>query len=75
MWRGSHFYRTTASSGKLAFLNNVVGVFEVEIDRGGKFFREDLGMEVNSGFLFSFLTNFYPASSAFVIKTCTLPGR
>jgi hypothetical protein len=30
-WRGAHFNRT-ASSGKLAFLNNVVGVFESEID-------------------------------------------
>ena len=36
-WRGSHFYRTTASSGKLAFLNNAVGVFEVEIDQEGNF--------------------------------------
>jgi hypothetical protein len=34
-WRGSHFYRTTSSSGKLAFLNNVVGVFEAEIDSEG----------------------------------------
>ena len=34
-WRGSHFYRTTSSSGKLAFLNNVVGVFEAEIDAEG----------------------------------------
>jgi hypothetical protein len=30
-WRGAHFNRTS-SSGKLAFLNNVVGVFESEID-------------------------------------------
>lgn len=33
-WRGSHFYRTS-SNGKLAFLNNVVGVFESEIDVEG----------------------------------------
>ena len=34
-WRGAHFYRTTSSTGKLAFLNNVVGVFEAEIDAEG----------------------------------------
>lgn len=34
-WRGSHFYRTTALSGKLAFLNNVVGVFEADFDTEG----------------------------------------
>ena len=44
-WRGSHFYRTTALSGKLAFLNNIVGVFEAEVDPEGNF-RENLGMEV-----------------------------
>jgi hypothetical protein len=33
-WRGSHFYRTS-SNGKLAFLNNVVGVFEAEMDADG----------------------------------------
>jgi hypothetical protein len=33
-WRGAHFNRTS-SSGKLAFLNNVVGVFESEIDAEG----------------------------------------
>lgn len=32
--RGSFFYRT-ALAGKLAFLNNVVGVFESEIDAEG----------------------------------------
>ena len=32
--RGAHFILTT-STGKLAFLNNVVGVFEAEIDSGG----------------------------------------
>jgi hypothetical protein len=30
-WRGSHFYRTS-STGSLAVLDNVVGVFEAEID-------------------------------------------
>jgi hypothetical protein len=34
-WRGSHFYRTTALSGKLAFLNNVVRVFEADFDTEG----------------------------------------
>ena len=33
-WRGGHFILTT-STGKLAFLNNVVGVFEAEIDLDG----------------------------------------
>ncbi len=33
-WRGAHFILTT-STGKLAFLNNVVGVFEAEIDLDG----------------------------------------
>lgn len=33
-WRGAHFNRTS-STGKLAFLNNVVGVFESEIDAEG----------------------------------------
>jgi hypothetical protein len=33
-WRGSRFYKTS-SSGKLVFLNNVVGVFEAEIDAEG----------------------------------------
>lgn len=35
IWRGSAFYRTSSSSrsnGKLSFLNNVVGVFETEVD-------------------------------------------
>jgi hypothetical protein len=35
-WRGSVFSRTS-SSGKLAFLNNMVGVFESEIDADGNF--------------------------------------
>lgn len=30
-WRGSHFYRTS-STGSLVVLDNVVGVFEAEID-------------------------------------------
>jgi hypothetical protein len=33
-WRGSQFYRTS-SSGKLASLNNVVGLFEGEMDAEG----------------------------------------
>ncbi len=35
-WRGSIFCRTS-STGKLAFLNNLVGVFEAEIDAEGNF--------------------------------------
>jgi hypothetical protein len=35
-WRGSIFY-TTSSTGKLAFLNNVIGVFEAEMDSEGNF--------------------------------------
>ena len=35
-WRGSVFFRTS-SDGKLAFLNNMVGVFESEIDADGNF--------------------------------------
>ena len=30
-WRGSGIYRTS-TNGKLAFLNNVVGLFEAEVD-------------------------------------------
>ena len=30
-WHGSDYYRTS-SSGKLAFLSNVVGLFEAEVD-------------------------------------------
>jgi hypothetical protein len=33
-FRGAHFYRTS-SNGKLASLNNVIGVFEGEIDAEG----------------------------------------
>jgi len=33
-WRGVHFDRTS-SGGKLAFLNNVISVFESEIDAEG----------------------------------------
>jgi hypothetical protein len=32
VWRGSAFYRTTTSSTNLSFLNNLVGVFETEVD-------------------------------------------
>ena len=35
-WRGSVFLRAE-SAGKLAFLNNVVAVFEAEVDREGNF--------------------------------------
>jgi hypothetical protein len=35
-WRGSLFYRTS-STGKLAFLNNLVGVFEAVINAEGNF--------------------------------------
>jgi hypothetical protein len=35
-WRGSVFYRTS-SAGKLASLNNLIGVFEVDIDAEGNF--------------------------------------
>jgi hypothetical protein len=35
-WRGAIFYRTS-STGKLSFLNNVVGVFEAEMDSEGNF--------------------------------------
>jgi hypothetical protein len=35
-WRGAVFY-STSSTGKLAFLNNVVGIFEAESDAEGKF--------------------------------------
>jgi hypothetical protein len=33
-FRGSLFYRTN-STGKLSFLNNLVGVFEYEVDEEG----------------------------------------
>jgi hypothetical protein len=36
-WRGSVFFRTSSAGGKLAFLNNMVGVFESEIDADGNF--------------------------------------
>lgn len=35
-WRGAQFYRTS-STGRLASLNNVVGVFEAEVDTEGNF--------------------------------------
>jgi hypothetical protein len=35
-WRGTIFYRTS-STGRLASLNNVVGVFEIEVDTEGNF--------------------------------------
>jgi hypothetical protein len=38
-WRGSIFYKTS-SNGKLSFLNNMVEVFETEIDAEGNFFHK-----------------------------------
>jgi hypothetical protein len=38
-WRGSVFFRTS-SGDKLAFLNNLVGVFESESDAYGNFFEK-----------------------------------
>lgn len=35
-WVGSHFF-STSSTGNLAFLNNVIGVFESVIDSEGNF--------------------------------------
>ena len=35
-WRGAIFY-STSSTGKLAFLNNVIGLFEAETDAEGSF--------------------------------------
>jgi hypothetical protein len=35
-WRGCAFYRTS-STGKLAFLNNLVGLFETDVDTDGNF--------------------------------------
>ena len=35
-WRGAIYYRTS-STGKLSFLNNVVGVYEAEMDAEGNF--------------------------------------
>jgi hypothetical protein len=40
-WRGSVFFRTSSAGGdKLAFLNNLVGLFESEIDADGNFFEK-----------------------------------
>ena len=38
-WRGSVFF-STKSNGKIGFLNNLIGIFEVEIDAGGNFTNE-----------------------------------
>jgi hypothetical protein len=35
-WRGSVFF-STMSKGKIGFLNNLIGIFEVEIDAEGNF--------------------------------------
>ena len=41
-WRGSVFFRTSSAGGggKLAFLNNLVGLFESEIDADGNFLEK-----------------------------------
>lgn len=31
-WRGSAFYQSSSSTSKISFLNNIVGVFETEVD-------------------------------------------
>jgi hypothetical protein len=38
-WRGSVFFRTSTGD-KLGFLNNLIGVFESEIDAAGNFFEK-----------------------------------
>jgi hypothetical protein len=38
-WRGSVFFRTS-SGGRRAFLNNLVELFESEIDADGNLFEE-----------------------------------
>ena len=55
IWHGAIFYRTS-STGKLSFLNDVVGLFEAEVDAEGNF-SETSGNGSNR-FLFSFLTRF-----------------
>ncbi len=35
-WRGAIFYKTS-STGRLASINNVVGVFEADVDTDGNF--------------------------------------
>lgn len=35
-WRGAVFFETS-SEGKLGFLNNIVGVFEAQVDAQGNF--------------------------------------
>ena len=45
IWDGSLFYRTS-SEGKIAFTNNLVEVFETEIDTHWHFFRESIGVEI-----------------------------
>jgi hypothetical protein len=40
-WRGSVFFRTSSAGSKLAFLNNMVGVFESEIDADGNFSEKE----------------------------------
>jgi hypothetical protein len=45
IWHGSLFYRTS-SEVKIAFTNNLVEVFETEIDTYGIFSREGMGVEI-----------------------------
>jgi hypothetical protein len=40
-WRGSVFFRMSSAGSKLAFLNNMVGVFESEIDADGNFSEKE----------------------------------
>ena len=43
VWRGSAFYRTTTASTSLSFLNNLVGVFETEVDNVSSDVSEKFG--------------------------------
>jgi hypothetical protein len=36
-FRGSLFFRTNSKNGKLSFLNNLVGVFEYDVDEMGNY--------------------------------------
>jgi hypothetical protein len=40
-WRGSVFFGTSSAGSKLAFLNNMMGVFESEIDADGNFSEKE----------------------------------
>ena len=43
--KGSVFFKTS-TNGKLAFLNNKIGVFEYEADENGNTNGKNLGMEI-----------------------------